>query len=251
MDFFGLSVGIGASLGLLLVVRDAPPNRQLTWALAGLAVLASALVGARLLYIGLHPVYYAGLPLTQTLRSLDGLSWPGGLAAALLAGGLTALILHAPLAVTADRLAPLFISVSAMSWLGCALTGCAYGNELGEIYPWALPVVDMYGELTYRWPLQYVAAASLLLAVAWVEGVTQGARQPGVRGCLNGLVLSLHSLLFSFWRADPVPLYNGLRLDYAAGIGLGVLSILGLLGIALLRLGSSLKETRSGISDTH
>lgn len=247
MSLFGLSVGIGASLGVLLVVRAAPPARQLAWALCGLATLAAALVGARLLYVGLHPAFYAGEPLLKTLFSPDGLSWPGGLAAALLIGGLAAPILRAPLAVTADRLAPLFILLSAMTWLGCALTGCAYGNELGEIYPWALPVVDMFGELTYRWPLQYIAAGSLLLAVAWVEGVTQGARQAGVRACLNGLVLGLHSLLFSYWRADPTPQINGLRLDYAAAIGLCALSVLGMLGIALLRLGPSLKEARSEI----
>lgn len=226
------------------VVRSAPPARQLTWAWSGLATLAAALIGARALYVFLHPQLFSAAPLDALRIWTGGLSWPGGLGGALIAGLLVKLALDEPLAVVADRLAPLLIPIAAMVWLGCAANGCAYGNLLPEENHWSMPVIDVYGQLSYRWPLQYVAAGSLVLAVAWVDGLTNDARQPGVHAALNALTLALHTLLFSYWRADPIPHLNGLRLDYAAAVGLGVLSILGLIGISLVRLGASLHETR-------
>jgi prolipoprotein diacylglyceryltransferase len=245
-DWFALWVGIGAALGMLQVVRQAPAARQLDWALAGLGVLASGLLGARALYVFLHPQFYSADPWSALRLWEGGLSWPGGLLGALLAALLARFVLEAPLAVTADRLAPLLIPVAAMCWLGCAAQGCAYGKLLAQDNHWSMPVIDIYGQLSYRWPLQYAAAISLVLAILWVEGLTRDARQPGIYAAVTSFTLALHTLVFSYWRADPLPLVNGLRLDYAAAIGLMALSVLGLLGISLLRLTGSLRETRDG-----
>lgn len=246
MNLFSLLIGIGGSLGLMQVARNAPPRKEVRWAAAGLALLAAALAGARANYVLLHPYQFSGGWLQAARFWEGGLSWPGGLAAALLMLFLCALVLRARLGVAADRLAPLFMPVAVMAWLGCGTAGCAYGSPLNQQLPWALPVLDYQGVETYRWPLAYLAAAALLLFAWRAERLSENAQAPGARACITGIALALHSLLFSYLRADPLPAYQGVRLDYAAALGLGGLCLLGLVGLGIARLRASFSDEAPG-----
>jgi phosphatidylglycerol:prolipoprotein diacylglycerol transferase len=246
VNLYSFFVGLGASLGLLLVARRAPAQEQISWTGSGLVVLAAGLAGARLNFVLLHPGLFAGRWTEWLAFWQGGLTWPGGLVAAVLAIFFISLARRTPLGKTADRLYPLFIPLAALIWLGSAQAGVAYGQQMSDQIPWALPVVDEHAQLTYRWPLQYVAAGTLVLVAWWVEGLTNSARAPGARACLAALFFSLHTLLFSYWRADLVPLAGSLRLDYAVAIGLGVISLLGLVGMALVRLRASFSDEAPG-----
>ncbi len=243
MNLYSFFIGLGASLGLLLVAHRSPEREQLSWTGAGLIVLAAGLAGSRLNFIMLHPGLFAGGHWADALAFWQGgLAWPGGLVAALLAVFVIALARRTILGVTADRLYPLLIPLAAMIWLACGQAGLAYGNAMSDQIPWALPVVDEHALLTYRWPLQYVAAGTLVLVTWWVEGLTNNARVPGSRACIWAFFFGLHTLLFSYWRADSAPVLGSLRLDYVAAIGLAAISLVGLIGMAVIRLRGSFSD---------
>lgn len=236
MNLFSLMVGIGASLGLLQVWRDAPPRREFASLLNGGVVLIAALIGGRAGFVWLNPhLFTTDLP--AALRFWEGgLIFPTALLAALLMIPLLALVQHQPVLRIADWVMIMLIPLAVSLWLGCGAAGCAYGVALTDQYPWALPVLDSDGTLTYRFPLPYLAAAALLLIARPVEKKALAIQMPGARAALLGLVLAVHTLLFSSWRADAVPIYHNLRLDYAVSYLLGGVSLLGVLVLGVVNL---------------
>ncbi len=238
MSLYSLLIGIGGSLGLLQVTRRVPEKQALRWTAAGLAVLAAGLLGARLNYAFLHPELFRAAPLNVLRFWLGGLSWPGALLFALLSLTAASALLRAPLGRTADLLAPLVPAVAVMTWLGCNQAGCAYGVEIPDESFWALRLPDEQGLLASRWPLQLTAAASLLLLSWRVErGSAAAFKLPGGQACSLGLAFGLHTLLFSWLRADNPLVWRSVRLDMAAAAGLAGLCLLGLGWIVLQQLG--------------
>lgn len=246
MNGFSLLLGIGAALGLLQIIRRVPDNLSLPWAAAGLGLLAAALAGARVAYVWLYPAYYAAHPESVWQLSEGGLAWPGALAGALAAFFLAALFLRAPLGVAADIFAPMFITVAVTAWLGAGFSGTAYGAEVHPALPWAIPSTEPEGALTYRWPLQLIAALTLFLFAWSFERRSVGWRLPEMRAGVAGLLLAGHTALFSYWRADGGLAFNGLRLDYAAAALLAGLCTLGLIIFGLLRMRASLSDEAPG-----
>lgn len=227
---FSLLIGIGGSLGLLQVTRQVPEKQALRWTAAGLAVLTAGLLGARLNYALLHPELFRAAPLDVLRFWLGGLSWPGALLLGLLALPTIAAVLRQPLGTTVDALFPLFPMVSITAWLGCSQAGCAYGVEIPPESFWALRLPDEQGLLAYRWPLQLTAAVSLLLLTWRVERGSAGAfKLAGGQAFSVGLALGLHTLTFSWLRADNPLAWRGVRLDLAAAGGLAVLCLAGLI----------------------
>ncbi len=240
---FSFFVGVGGSLGLLLVTRRVPEKQALRWTAAGLAVLAAGLLGARLNYALLHPDLFRAAPLDVLRFWLGGLSWPGALLFALLALLATAAVLHQPFGNTADALFPLFPMVSITAWLGCSQAGCAYGAEIPPESFWALRLPDEQGLLAYRWPLQLAAAVSLLLLTWRVERGSAGTfKLPGGQAFSVGLAFGLHTLTFSLLRVDHPPVWLGARLDLAAAGGLSALCLAGLIWLGLRQLRVSAAE---------
>ena len=93
MTPFSLMVGLGASLGLLRVLRVSPAATRLRWLTGGLITLAGALIGARAGFvIAYHQYYFAH---TQEILRIDqgGLSWPGAIIGAILFAWIGLLIL--------------------------------------------------------------------------------------------------------------------------------------------------------------
>lgn len=246
MNGFSLLLGIGAALGLLQIIRRVPDNLSLPWTGAGVGLLVAALAGARAAYVWLYPAYYTAHPESVWQLSEGGLAWPGALAGALTAFFIASLFLRAPLGVAADIFAPMFVTVAVTSWLGAGFSGTAYGAEIHPALPWAIPSTEPEGALTYRWPLQLVAALTLFLLAWSFEHRSANWRSFEVRAGVAGLLLAGHTALFSFWRADGGLAFNGLRLDYVAAALLAGMCTLGLIVLGVLRMRASFSDEAPG-----
>ena len=74
-------------------------------------------------------------------------------------------------------------------------------------------MLDITGVTAPRVPVQPVAALTLFLLLGAIECVWKKPVPSGRRAALLLLVLSIHTLLFSLMRADPVQPLLGIRLD--------------------------------------
>ena len=246
MELFSLLIGIGASLGLLQVSRRAPSGQEFRWTFTGLLVLLSAFIGARLNYVLLHLSYYARDPLSAWRFWEGGLSWPGALILTIFAAFLSALVLRTSLAAAADTLIPLFPIMAIALWVGSAQSGIAYGARVNPEFQISLKVIHEDSLPSFHWPLQY-AAALTLLALLWAgERSLNELKTVGNYAAQTGLMLGLHTLLFSWLRADPAPVWNSYRLDYAAAGLLVVLSFLALIIIGIIHLRASFSKDAPG-----
>ncbi len=247
MNLFSFLIGIGASLGLLHVVRRNLQDQAVGWAAAGLAVLAAGLIGARANYVLLHPGLFAAAPLDALRIWLGGLSWPGALLFGLLALLGVSFVLHIPFGRAADALAPLFPIVAVMAWLGCSQAGCAYGSQISPDNFWAMRLPDEQGVLAYRWPLQLAAALSLLVLVWRVDLGNSGPKRPvGWLASSIGLALALHTFVFSSLRVDTPPVWGLTRLDLAAAVVLAAICVLGLIWLGIRQLRASFADKAPG-----
>jgi len=246
MNGYSLLLGVGAALGLMQVVQRVPEKQSLRWVVAGLGLLAAGLAGARASYIWLFPTYYQVHPQAAWQITQGGLAWPGALIGGMLALFIAALLLRAPLGLAADVFAPLFIYVAITAWLGAAFSGIAYGSEVFQGAPWALPSNQPDGYVVYRWPLQLTAALTLFYIIWRLDRRSEDWRISGVRAGVSGLMLAGHTALFSYWRADGGLVFNGLRVDYAIAALLAGLCLLSLLVCLGIRIRASLSNEAPG-----
>jgi phosphatidylglycerol:prolipoprotein diacylglycerol transferase len=171
----------------------------------------------------------SGSPFEGLQFYLGGLSWPGALA-----GGLFALAIFAALnrlspAPLADNLLPLLATLSTGAWLGCWLTGCAYGITSDAW--WSLPSPDEWGVIANRWPVQIWGAMLVISLVALLDRLALPARlKPGYRALLGLLGISLIQLGLTFLRGDPGLTWFGLRLEAWGALAYCLLAVMGLLG---------------------
>jgi prolipoprotein diacylglyceryltransferase len=219
VNAFTLWVGLGAALGLWRVARSAPQRQAGFWVNTGLLALLACLAGARLFYTWVNRDYFAGRLLEIPQVWLGGLSWPGAVAGAWLAllylgysyrtprGG------RAPLGWLGDRLYPLLPPLAVTTWLGCWMSGVAYGPPAPAGAWWGAPSLDESGTYTLHWPLQPLAALSLLGFFWLLETRVRPLRPPGQQAGLAAFGLLLHLLAASLLRADPAPTWGGLRVD--------------------------------------
>ncbi len=220
---FALWVGIGASLGLWRVVRSAAQrgsgNGTDHWINTGLFVLLLALVGARLSFVLQNPEYFRSHPLESLMIWLGGLTWPGALAGGGLGIGILTIQNRSPRSGKlspgwiSDALYPLLPVLAVTTWLGCWAAGVGYGATAPEGAWWAIPAAGEDGQILMRWPVQPLAALTLLAFFALLEWRIQPMRPPGriSRIAITGLLL--HLLIFSAFVADPAPHWNGFRAD--------------------------------------
>ena len=246
MNGYSLLLGVGAALGLMQIVQRVPEMQSLRWVIAGLGLLAAGLAGARASYVWLFPTYYRATPQAAWQITQGGLAWPGALIGGMAAMFIAALLLRAPLGLAADVFAPLFIYVAITAWLGAAFSGIAYGIEVYQAAPWALPSNQPDGYLVYRWPLQLTAALTLFYIIWRFDRRSEDWRIPGSRAGASGLLLAGHTALFSSWRDDGGLIFNSLRVDYAAAGLLAGLCLLGLLACLMLRIRASLSNEAPG-----
>lgn len=192
---------------------------------AGLWAMAFGLLGARLAFVVGHWGYYLLHPIQMLWFGQGGLSWIGGALGGLLGLGVYSMLMSAPFWRMADALSLPAIIVSIAAWSGCLLDGCAYGMKVQSDFP-ALFAPDLLGTLASRWPTQSAGAVLGLALVLVLLRLQDAGLASGILACLTGAALSASLLGLSLLRADPVPLWRGLRQDT---IGAGILLIASLI----------------------
>ncbi len=178
----------------------------------GLWVLIGALLGARSGYVLMHLHFYLLHPAGIAKFWQGGLSGFGAFAGAVLFSIIAARILHMQTLQTLDRMSYLILPLGVTIWLGCWAAGTAYGPTLEPGTWWGMAILDETGLNSLRVPLQPMAAISLFVLIYIIERKIPHQKN-GILFAGTGLGISLHSLLFSFFRADPVQSVFGLRLD--------------------------------------
>jgi prolipoprotein diacylglyceryltransferase len=208
------------------VARTVPERQVGRWVDAGLGVLAGMLLGARAAYVSQHPAYYAAQPWESLQLWQGGYSIWGTIPGGLLVTIIVAWLIKQPFALVLDRLAPLFPPLAVLGWSGCAASGCSYGPSLPPGTILAMPLVDEWGQVLPRFPLQF-AAALILLGYNWlITLILPGWTVPGRRAALTGLGLAVVQWIVAVLSAEPVPLWNGLSYDAWAALALGALSLI-------------------------
>lgn len=233
--FLGLSIktfsallALGSAFGLWQTKRSIRPSLAVPVINTALAALAASLLGARAVYVAVHWAYFRGQPLEGLILWQGGLAWAGALG-----GGYLGLLIasrwqHQSFPASADHLLPLLFSLSLAIWLGCWVEGVAYG-QLSQAW-WALPGRDEWGQVSLRFPLQFGGTLASL-ALYWISPWLQqrfARRWPGLAASLGLAGLSLLMLLASLLRADPAPVWYGLRLDTLAAVGFLLLAGMGM-----------------------
>lgn len=160
---FGVLVGLGAVLGLVLLRREMARSglEARRGQEAAIVALLGGMAGAKLLFVLEH----AQEPLRETLLARGGLSWFGGLLGGLVAGILAVHRERLPLLATLSAAAPAVALGQAIGRVGCFLVGDDYGKP--SSLPWAvafprgLPPTDVPVH-----PTQLYETAGLLLVTA-------------------------------------------------------------------------------------
>ncbi len=229
MSSFALWVGLGATLGLWRVAQSVPQRQANYWTDTGLAVLAAALIGSRAFYVGINWGYFSKHWTEAFQIWLGGLSWPGavagaGLALLLIAANYTTMpnsplrLAQFSIGVLGDRLYPLLPPLVISTWIGCWQIGAVYGAALPANAWWGLPGLGENGLPILRFPLQSLAALTLLLFFWFLETRIRQFHTPGILSALALTGFFVHLLTVSLLRADPAPIWHGLRVDTWAAI---------------------------------
>jgi prolipoprotein diacylglyceryltransferase len=225
---FSVMTSIGVGLGLfwsVLPVSIFPKIAKERVALSAIA-LGGALLGGRTGYVLVNwPYFQEHIPEISQVW-LGGLSWTGSLSGALIVIFVSARIRKTPFGNYSDGLLPLLSSITVSVWLACWVTGYAYGQEVRTW--WGIPARDEWGMVATRWPTQLVGAISAL-GVQWIMDQFRFRKWvtiPGITTCLVIAGLSVTILVVSPYRADPVPMVNGIRLDTWGSGGFLLFSII-------------------------
>ncbi len=215
MNGFTVWVGLGAALGLWRVARSSPQRQAGFWVNAGLWVLLASLAGARLFYAWVNRAYFANHLLEIPQAWLGGLSWPGAVGAAWLALAYLAVTYRPPrggrvsIGWLSDRLYPLLPPLSITAWMGSWMAGIAYGPPVPAGAWWGVPGPAESGANGLYWPLQPLAALSLVAFFWLLETRARLLRLPGQLSSLAACGLLLNLLAASLLRGDPVPVWGG------------------------------------------
>ena len=211
-----LVLAVGAAAGLASLAWNASDDSKTTHINAGIWALVGGLIGGRALYIALHWPYFQSnlVEIIQAYRG--GLSWAGALFGAIAAMLLLSWNTQRAFGKLADRLLPLVFAVSVSAWLGCWLTGCAYG-QLADVW-WALPAKDEWGVIEARVPVQLLAIL-LSAGVFWLVSLKREQTHiPGQTAGIFIIGLSIIYFLLTYLRVDPYPVWAGLRWDAWAAL---------------------------------
>lgn len=163
--FFGLMIGIGAIVGLLLAVKEAK-RRGLNHNLLTDGILYSIIagvIGARIVYIVIYnPAYYFSNPIEIFAIHQGGLSIHGGILGGLLFGIWFMKRHKMSVWQTLDLIAPSLILAQGISRIGCDV----FGGPILSSLPWG---IEKNGQLlhpaqAYEFLLDY-----LLFGYLWLR----------------------------------------------------------------------------------
>jgi len=215
---YSLIVGIGASLAILRVLQHFPRWQQPRWANASLLLLLACLICSRLLYVIIQWPYFRANLIEILAIWRGGLSWEGALLGAYFGIWLISKGWKSSFLKIADALTPMVPPLVVSIWMGCWLSGMAYGFSTPPDTFWGMSVMDETGYVQDRFPLQLIASVSILMFAFWLETRKAVYQKEGQKAAVMNLGLAAHLLLFMPLRADPAPALLDIRLDIWAAL---------------------------------
>lgn len=135
---YGLMLALAFIIGIRLVQNGAARLGVSKDQVAdlGLLILAAAVVGSRLFYVVTHWADYRAAPLSSLAIWDGGLTFYGGVLAALPVSFLYVRYKKLPFWKLADLAAPAFALGLGLGRIGCFLSGCCFGKP--SDLPWAM-----------------------------------------------------------------------------------------------------------------
>jgi phosphatidylglycerol:prolipoprotein diacylglycerol transferase len=211
LNLYSFLLGIGSSLSIWRVTADVPLHEKIRWASSALVVLLGALIGARIGFLLWQPAYLAAFG-WQAMRIWEGgFIWPGAVLGAWLMILLLSWQMRQKVGFVADRMAVMVPPLAITIWLGCWMAGCGYGQVIPLNWQFSM-TMDETGQWASRFPLQWVAAVTLFLVYfGWEQRFP--SKRTGQRSAITWLIFMVHTLLFSIFRADLRPGWQGLSWD--------------------------------------
>lgn len=170
-----------------------------------------ALLVSRAISVAVNFSYYQIHPTEIYQVWLGGLSGTGALTGGIFTIIIIARLWNIHIGLLADTLLPLAGTLTLAAWLGCWINRCAYG--LPSNAWWAIPARDEWGLLENRVPVQLVGAVLTLIIFWLLDSAGKHFHLPGLRASLGFLSIACVMFALSYLRADPTPIWRGLRLD--------------------------------------
>ncbi len=237
IEIYALLIGLGATLGMWRIYQTVAEGEQLSAARAAVWSLVGALVGARLAFFLWQPAYLSENGWRAIRFWEGGFIWPGAVAGSLLTIIIVALIRRQNIQYLLDQWSPLLPAAALMTWLACIPAGCGYGKQLSVNIAW-LTVIDERGNYASRFPNQLVAALLLFLVFTIFEH-TFTTKRIGLRSGLTWLLICLHTLVFSFLRADLRPVWKSLPVDIWMALAFLLIAMINMIFVLKPRLENS------------
>ena len=211
LNWYAFIIGMGTSLALLRVLQEQKAGERTTWAIAALWLLFGAWIGARIAFFIWQPAVILDFGWQAFGLREGGMVWPGAALGAWISIWILSVAKQKNILETADHLLVMLPPLTIMSWLAGWFSGSGYGQVMSSA--WWIPVtLDDHFELLPRFPLQLVAAFSLFLLFLLLEPRI-AKKKTGMKAVLVWSVFSIHTLIFSFLRADLRPKWMGLPWD--------------------------------------
>ncbi|MBE0687508.1 MAG: prolipoprotein diacylglyceryl transferase [Anaerolineaceae bacterium] len=211
MNWYAFLVGAGASLAIWRIVQGQKKQVDFQWSLAGLWVLGGSWLGAKLAYFIWHPAAIVDFGWQVIGLREGGMVWSGAVFGAWITIFILALAKRTKWLVVADRLLVMLPPLAIMAWLAGWISGSGYGPVMQAAW-WVPRTLDDNFQLSPRFPLQWMAATSLFLVFLLLEPRFPKDKTGG-QAALNWLIFTIHTLIFSFLRADHRPESLGLYWD--------------------------------------
>lgn len=178
----------------------------------GLIALLGGMLGARFAFVITHWDYYQTRPQEWFWIWQGGFSWVGALLGSLSLLIMFSLIRRRSFGKIVDSLAIPALIVGISAWLGCWLSGCAYGYRLESIS--ILPASpDYFGNLSPRWPTQLVGGLFCLAMFLGLNLYPFPGYPAGFLTSVTILGLAISTWILSYTRADPIRMIGSMRLD--------------------------------------
>jgi phosphatidylglycerol:prolipoprotein diacylglycerol transferase len=218
-----LGLGIAAGIAMTAALESRDAQRRPGWLDGLLGASLIAIIGGRIIFVGLNWTYYQ-----DNLEEI-GLVWRGGLSYhGVLVAGLGALWLWArwqgkEFGLYAGLIAPAMILVSAFAWFACWLEGCVYGQET-VFGPLAADLPDSFGVFRLRYQTQWMGLILSVVTLGFILTIRRRVR-PLLIFWIALLALSIGRLIVGFYRGDEAPRFGAFRLDTSADLVIVILCV--------------------------
>jgi phosphatidylglycerol:prolipoprotein diacylglycerol transferase len=175
----------------------------------GIAIIISALIGAKLLLLVTDFHTYTSDPHALLDLVREGGVFYGGLILAVTVALLYIRRVGLPLWTTTDVFAPGIALGHVVGRFGCFFAGCCWGKP--TTVPWGITFTDQFAALNAGTPLEiklhptqiYEAGAEALILIILLATERRGRPYPGRTFWLYMLLYAISRFIIEFYRGDP------------------------------------------------